>query len=812
MRIHIRSPDSNKYCIPEHQSDILLLQHTEIFTDVGDQGQSGEKAVAKKLEAEFTPTILQSALGEPLRSEQRTNELLPRVLSRFDMFAIFIAIVLFIPNASVVQAAAGAGPATYFYWILGTVTFLLPGAIVTRQLYRFMPVDGSIYVWTHRAMGPLMGFFAGFCAWFPGVLVLLAAGDSVLTLIQGIVMQIWGAGSGMALTAPWQEGLIVLAVLLAAGGLATLPLRLLMKAIKVIIAVYMLAILMVGLSGAVWLLKGHPSQVSLAGSNLSFGGPNIVVYGVIVLALLGIEVPLNMAAETRRPNAPSLFLRWGPWIVLLAYLIGTFGVMVVVPPSKGASSLPYSTLTAVSMVFGTPLAILVGLVFSTFFIVVVVVYNLTFARILFVSALDHRLPSALARVNRHAAPQLAIIVQTIIVLVIALFTYFFGPLLYQHAGADLSNEVYNVTQATTTVIWCISMIILFLDLPLLLYRFRKLLAKRPEQLTAPAWLLYLSAGVGGVASLLGIWTTLSLSWINKLIPNTDWTVIISISTFICLLIGLIGSAYPRLLSSLEEQTAAARENAQLYQELRIAYTRLSELDQLKDAFLTTASHELRTPLTVVQGYLEVLREMNDAPPEVRRSFLDKACRACDELVLLQANIMDASRLKVDAASLRTTRIVLKDIITAVSELFEPWVAQAQQSIEIDLDPTIAVLADETRLKQVLHNLLANAVRYSPPHTRIRVSATREEEREAGRMARVSVSDRGPGIPLDQQEEIFDKFVRLERDLNSQVRGSGLGLYISRQLVEAMQGTITVESSGIKGEGSTFSFTLPLADD
>src|SRR5579863_1724511 len=235
------------------------MLYWQIFKGVSDQRQSGATSVAKKLEAEFTPTILQSALGEPLRSEQRTNELLPRVLSRFDMFAIFIAIVLFIPNASVVQATAGAGPATYFYWILGTVTFLLPGAIVTGQLNRFMPVDGSIYVWTHRAMGPLLGFFAGFCAWFPGVLVLLAAGDSLVTLVQGIVVQIWGTGSGTALTAPWQQGLIVLMVLLAAGWLATLPLRLLMKAIKGIIAVYILAILIVGLAGAVWLLKGYPS-------------------------------------------------------------------------------------------------------------------------------------------------------------------------------------------------------------------------------------------------------------------------------------------------------------------------------------------------------------------------------------------------------------------------------------------------------------------------------------------------------------------------------------------------------------------------
>ena len=767
-------------------------------------------AVAKKLEAEFTPTILQSALGEPLRSEQRTNELLPRVLSRYDMFAIFIAIVLFIPNASVVQATAGAGPATYFYWILGALTFLLPGAIVTAQLNRFMPVDGSIYVWTHRAMGPLLGFFAAFCAWFPGVLVLLAAGDSVLTLLQGIAVQIWGSGSGATLNVPWEQGIVVLIVLLAAGWLSTLPLRLLMKAIKGIIGVYILAILIVGLAGVIWLLKGHAPQVAFTSSNLSFSRPNIVLYGVIVLALLGIEVPLNMAAETRQPNAPALFLRWGPWVVLLAYLLGTFGVMVVVPQSNGASSMPYSTLTAVSTVFGAPLAILVGLVFSTFFIVVVIAYNLTFARILFVSALDHRLPSALTRVNRHAAPHIAIIVQTIIALVIALFTYFIAPALYQEKSATLSAQVYNASQATITVIWCISMLFLFLDLPLLLYRFRKLLAKKTLQLNAPPWVLALCCGIGGLASLLGIWTTLRYSWDSNLIPNSDWTIAVGVSTLVFLLIGLLGSAYPRLLSSLEQQTAAARENAQLYQELRAAYTRLSELDQLKDAFLTTASHELRTPLTVVQGYLEMLHDMEDAPLEIRHSFLEKACRACDELVLLQANIMDASRLKVDASSVRCTPIVLKDIITTVSELFEPWVAQTQQAIETDIDPTITVLADETRLKQVLHNLLANAVRYSPSHTCIRISAVIEEEGDAGQMARVSVSDRGPGIPPEKQAEIFDKFVRLERDLNSKVRGSGLGLHISRQLVEAMQGTITVESSGIKGEGSTFSFTLPLA--
>src|SRR5436305_1415131 len=165
-----------------------------------------------KIKGHFTPTILQSAMGEPLRSEQRINDFFPRILSRVDILVIFIAIVLFIPNASVVQATQGAGAATYIYWVIGTITFLMPGAVVAGQLNRFMPVDGSIYVWTHRALGPLFGFFAGFCSWFPGVLVLLSSSDSILSLVQGIGVQATGPNTNW-LSQPWQQGILVVGIL-----------------------------------------------------------------------------------------------------------------------------------------------------------------------------------------------------------------------------------------------------------------------------------------------------------------------------------------------------------------------------------------------------------------------------------------------------------------------------------------------------------------------------------------------------------------------------------------------------------------------
>ncbi len=668
-----------------------------------------------KLEGQYTPTILQTAIGEPLRSEQRTNELLPRVLSRVDMLVIFIAIVLFIPNASIVQATQGAGGTTYLYWVIGIVTFLVPGAIVTGQLYRFMPADGSIYVWTHRALGPLWGFFAGFCAWFPGVLVMLATSDIILSLIQGIGTQIYGNQANW-LTAPWQQGIIVLSILLFVGVFSTLPLRWILKIARWVILLYGISIFIVGMAGVIWLLSGHSPQVSFTNRTIGLQRQNIVLYGVIILALLGIEVPLNMGAETKQSNAASLFLRWGPLLVLLAYLLGTFGVMVVVPASSAGTE--YSTLIAVKSVFSGPASVLSGLIFMSFFVIATIVYNVAFARILFVSALDHRLPPNLARVNRYAAPHRATTTQVVIVGVIAVFTYFIAPFLYNVNASNLSSDIYNTSQATTAVIWCISMVILFLDLPVLLNRFREFFKKKPEQLIAPTWILYLSAVIGGAASLLAIWTILTQSWDSQLISNSDWLRFVGISTLVCLAVGLIGSAYPRLLGSLDEQTAAARENARLYNELSQAYERLSELDQLKDAFL---------------------------------------------------------------------------------------ILQQERSVQVNISPTINVLADETRLKQVLRNLIANALRYSPPQTSIRITAKVLPQEDT---VEIRVIDHGAGIPPDKQELIFDKFVRLERDMHGIIRGSGLGLYITRQLVVAMKGTISVESSGIESEGSSFIFTLP----
>jgi signal transduction histidine kinase len=118
-----------------------------------------------------------------------------------------------------------------------------------------------------------------------------------------------------------------------------------------------------------------------------------------------------------------------------------------------------------------------------------------------------------------------------------------------------------------------------------------------------------------------------------------------------------------------------------------------------------------------------------------------------------------------------------------------------------------------RLRQVLMNLCTNALKYSPVHSPIGLSARVITEHNQERdYAIISISDKGKGIAPEDQGRLFQRFVRLESDVNSPVRGSGLGLYISRRLIEAMNGKIWIESSGIPGEGSTFHVQLPLATD
>src|SRR6266545_5595117 len=176
-------------------------------------------------------------------SEEVAPVLLTRTLTSFDLVVIFIGIVLFIVNSAGFQFA---GPSAFIYLLLAYATFLIPGAFVTAQLGRMFPQEGSIYVWTQKALGPFWGFFAGFVAWWPGILVMVATGDAVVTL--------WQFVDRGGLPKAWQQGLVILAVLWFSAFMSMLRLRMTQSYANWAVVFYGAAIFVIGLAGILWLI------------------------------------------------------------------------------------------------------------------------------------------------------------------------------------------------------------------------------------------------------------------------------------------------------------------------------------------------------------------------------------------------------------------------------------------------------------------------------------------------------------------------------------------------------------------------------
>lgn len=274
------------------------------------------------------------------------------------------------------------------------------------------------------------------------------------------------------------------------------------------------------------------------------------------------------------------------------------------------------------------------------------------------------------------------------------------------------------------------------------------------------------------------------------------------------------------------QAAVVIEGARLHADLRQALKQAQESERIKNQFLMTASHELRTPLTAIQGYIELLanyRESLDDATQAR--FLHNARRACDELVLLLGNVMDASRVDQDRVLLKLAPMSAAQAVQAILEILEPIIAREKRSVRIHIPEDYIVWVDELRLRQVLLNLVGNALKYTPEGTPLEVRAKRLAWDAlvesipsyplqipipaSGYFAVVAIRDWGPGIMPEDQPLLFSKFVRLTGAINSMQRGAGLGLYLCRQLTEAMGGSIWLESTGIAGDGCTFYVALPL---
>ncbi|HSJ56760.1 MAG TPA: ATP-binding protein [Anaerolineae bacterium] len=230
-------------------------------------------------------------------------------------------------------------------------------------------------------------------------------------------------------------------------------------------------------------------------------------------------------------------------------------------------------------------------------------------------------------------------------------------------------------------------------------------------------------------------------------------------------------------------------------------TREREVDEMKSRLLSTVSHELRTPLASIKGFATTLLRRDVEWDEAsRRDFLSIIDEESDRLSELIGNLLDMSRIEAGELAVEPETVDLIPLLRETAAAFQP--ISSSHDLQIDVDgPLPLVLADPRRTRQVLRNLIENAIKYSPGGGPVRLGA-----RVHGSSIQVSVADEGIGIEPDMVGRIFDRFYQIDSASTRRVGGTGLGLPISQAIVEAQGGTIWAESE--PGAGSTFHFTVP----
>lgn len=235
-------------------------------------------------------------------------------------------------------------------------------------------------------------------------------------------------------------------------------------------------------------------------------------------------------------------------------------------------------------------------------------------------------------------------------------------------------------------------------------------------------------------------------------------------------------------------------------------TRQREVDRLKDDFFSTVSHELRTPLTPIKGYATLLlRRIDDMEPGRRKEALQSILERSDHMARLVEDLLLASKI-ANSNERRLPEVERKtfDITATVERVMRSFrTGHPLREFELDAPEACPAVGDPLRVEQVVANLLSNAVKFSEEGAPVRIAV----ERDANDV-KIHVTDEGRGIPSDKHDEIFEKFRRLEDPLRMETGGAGLGLFIVRQLVRAMGGTVSVTS--VQGRGSTFTVALQAA--
>jgi PAS domain S-box-containing protein len=260
-----------------------------------------------------------------------------------------------------------------------------------------------------------------------------------------------------------------------------------------------------------------------------------------------------------------------------------------------------------------------------------------------------------------------------------------------------------------------------------------------------------------------------------------------------------------IVRDISERKRAEEAFYEYRREIEQQNIQLKKADQLKTDFLNVTSHELRTPMSAIKGYVQIiLKQALGQISDEQKKALDVVLRNTDRLDALIQDILDISRLESGTMKFIVEHIEIRKMLDEIVETMQPYANQKEIKINTQMEDDLPELtADKERIKQVIINIVHNAVKFSSTDSIINIRTRKEQDNIL-----FEIQDFGKGIPQDQQEKVFEMFYQVDSGADRKFGGVGLGLAISRGIVVSNGGKIWVES--IVGEGSTFKFTLPLA--
>jgi signal transduction histidine kinase len=263
-------------------------------------------------------------------------------------------------------------------------------------------------------------------------------------------------------------------------------------------------------------------------------------------------------------------------------------------------------------------------------------------------------------------------------------------------------------------------------------------------------------------------------------------------------------AQVQALRAVTDLLSAALGNARLFEQEQELVGRLRELDRMKTTFLGSVTHELRTTVTAVKGFAELLavggHELGDAE---RSDFVARIQRNATSLLALVDDLLDFARLDRQTLSISPQPVNLSELVPTVTDQMSSILGD--HPLTLSITPNVVAVADPSAVERIVVNLLSNAAKYTPHGTPVEVAVERVPTR-----AVVTVTDRGPGIPVSERERIFQRFYRIDDPISRSTRGVGIGLALVLELVNLLDGTVTVDDA--PGGGSRFIVEFPLAAD